>query len=1023
MLDIIGITEFGQSKNNAGIFLYRDGSIGIGYKVPGIKFKTMTSEEMEFRYEKLRNIINQLEELYKGEGRLYQMISQPTYDISKQRKKALKTNFIRKHYSKDSGVLFEKILNKNINDSYDLYEDSNVMFRENYIFVRIYLNFSKYKVSRVDFLKKIFALKDFSENDDMKEFNKIMEQRIETHTAKFRALKALPLNLLEMINVVRKYFGFSNIKKLPNLNVNDDLLKHLFPRKVVIENDYIKTSETIDISQELKEKHQYDEEKWEEKILEQREKDNLTLSDPNSVDNKSLDDDLKILFIDLMGQDPISINEYPTEEKFRILKYYIKDIVKLEEFKTYIPKLSYLNKDILETYYKEKFFNYNTSLEKSDTYIKIYTMHELPSKLNIFHGESLNSMYGDFTITLNFRKLNTTEAQTKMRRQIIMENVKLGMPVMKWFIPIEAVEEKVQILRNVIRTLDRADYSRVERSLFLTLRHNTDTDPRENNIVGSYDNITDMKWVGEKQMLGFFAFTNTMPTGYCKSGLRHSRRNLLINTSNIAQLSPMLNEEEGAKHPIVTSIGYNSLININLNEAKAGHLAIQGGTGGGKSFFANKLLLQYFMNGDKGITTEKGDSFTRSTIFFGGKVYKPDMSGSIKINPFVMPDTAWEDDEFKKSIYAQMVAAMSQMCDNYEQNIQNIYYKLIKNAFENNGGPNTKYVINNAITPSILLDLMKTKWGDKFQEEQNSFEKYTAKGLYGALFDGNSGLDMTYPSINIDYSKLVDPAIKDFVFKSLLQNIFNEMSKSSGQTFFNINDEFWDAIATSGASGDNVVNTAIGQVEAFFRVARKLGGKIGVVSQAISDIADSPLAKAVLNNIYHSVFTNTASAGELKVIEQLFKLQEHQLDRISNLSQEKGKYSEYYILAPYGEKQGGANVERRLTTKFKYYPTPFETALFTTHPMEKRVFKLIYEELGAHGDPSTVSQEHAMKAVRLFADVLPKGVEVPYFQEKLIGNANDPLYTFKQIVEEKYGSFKNAIKGLDWRSFIEMVEK
>ena len=204
---------------------------------------------------------------------------------------------------------------------------------------------------------------------------------------------------------------------------------------------------------------------------------------------------------------------------------------------------------------------------------------------------------------------------------------------------------------------------------------------------------------------------------------------------------------------------------------------------------------------------------------------------------------------------------------------------------------------------------MKNRWDTKaYNKEISSFEKFTKNGLYGILFDCNSGLNMDYPAINIDYSKLSDPSIKDFVFKSLLQNVFNEMSKSSGQTFFNINDEFWDAISTSGATGDNVANTAIGQVEAFFRVARKLGGKIAVISQAISDIADSPLAKAVLNNIYHSFFTNTSTAGELKVISELFQLQEHQLQQIKTLSQVPGKYSEYFAIAPYGEKSGTQNV-------------------------------------------------------------------------------------------------------------------
>lgn len=1024
MIDVLGISEIGFSRNGKGLFIYKDGSVGMGFKLPGIKDNSMTVEEMENRYENLRNIIGQLELLYKKEGALYQFVSQPNYNIDAVEKMSKQINYIdkEKNLSKN-GTLFKGILDKNIRDTFTRYRNAGAVTRDNYIFVRLYVNMNSLGVQPNEFLRRIFILKE-TDNEKIKLVIDKIETLIERHTSKFKALKAEGLELLEMINVKRKYFGFSELKKLPNLNTNDEVLFHLFPGKVEINEDHIKTTEKIDISDDKKKEFNINENKLEMRIKQNIEKEKKILADINSVECKTFENEIDYLIVDILKFQPEIKHLYNVYDKHNLVKHYVYDLTNLSNISDLMENFKLITPNTLKIYKAEKEFFYDRNIKNNDTYLKVFSMKELPSMLNLFHGKRLNSLYGDYTITLNFKKLDNLEAQTKMRRQVVMENIKLGMPVMKWFIPIEAVEDKIENLRYMIRTLDRRDWSRVEASLFVTLRSHKEKDEREQEI-GEYENITELKFEAEKHSAPFMILTNAMPGRFNKNGQKMSRRSLLLNTTNIAQLSPMMGEENGAKTPVLSFMGEESLINFNLNEAKAGHLAIQGGTGGGKSFFGNKLLLQYLMFKDKCITTERGDSFTRSTLFFGGKVYKPDMSGKIKINPFVMPSTAWEDDEMRKSIYRQMVRSMSQMCDNYDSSIQQQYYKLIKSRFETDGGSiNRRLVEENAVTPSKLLQLMKNRWDTKaYNKEISSFEKFTKNGLYGILFDGNSGLNMDYPAINIDYSKLSDPSIKDFVFKSLLQNVFNEMSKSSGQTFFNINDEFWDAISTSGATGDNVANTAIGQVEAFFRVARKLGGKIAVISQAISDIADSPLAKAVLNNIYHSFFTNTSTAGELKVISELFQLQEHQLQQIKTLSQVPGKYSEYFAIAPYGEKSGTSSVERKLTTKFKYFPTPFETALFTTHPQEKAIFKMIYEE-GKYGDdPSSVSQERVMKAVRLFMTIIPKGVNEPYFQERLLYNSNDYLFTFRQLVEERYGSVTKALDTVNWYEFINLVEK
>ena len=122
MIDVLGISEIGFSRNGKGLFIYKDGSVGMGFKLPGIKDNSMTVEEMENRYENLRNIIGQLELLYKKEGALYQFVSQPNYNIDAVEKMSKQINYIdkEKNLSKN-GTLFKGILDKNIRDKESFY--------------------------------------------------------------------------------------------------------------------------------------------------------------------------------------------------------------------------------------------------------------------------------------------------------------------------------------------------------------------------------------------------------------------------------------------------------------------------------------------------------------------------------------------------------------------------------------------------------------------------------------------------------------------------------------------------------------------------------------------------------------------------------------------------------------------------------------------------------------------------------------------------------------------------------------
>lgn len=1033
MIDVTGILTAGSYKgdpNSNGIFLYKDGSFVYAYKLPGFPFYSMTNAEKMMIYARFRNMLNQLDYYVKGEGSLYQFYSKKNYNWEKEKARMRKNILIRydKFYGKRTKkglepkppIFLEKLLQANQEDFFKIIEENELHKFDHYIIVKSRFNFNKYGLNWIDVLKNIFL--NLRNDREIEVMNGIIENKISTHNSRFTEIKARPLTLIEMINLVRDYFGFSQIDYIPNSALTEEnILKMLFPGKITYERDYIKTEEKVYIKENTYYELTKKDEEILEKISEQREKD-LAVLNANNNETQNMEHDIKLIYLDLFKVDPLVIKDANLEELFYAMKQNIKLIFEKID-NSYFKNFRYFNKTIFNLY-KAEISNKFANILNKEKYLRVFSVTDLPEKFSLMHGESLHSMYGDYTITVNFKKLDKDQVQLKMRRQIVIEGLKISMPVMKWFMPIEAIQDKIEMLRTLQRELEEAEFSRVDTTIYLTLRSEEEYDEREKTAMGQYESITKLQWMKEADAPDFHIFKGAMPTGISNGTFIASKRNLLLNTTNIAQIAPFPKEDMGANSFVLSFLGTRGIIGIDLNKESAGHFSVQGGTGGGKSVLGNKIALSYKALGDTIIVTEKGDSFGRTATFFGGKRYRPDISGRIKLNPFVMPKQAFENnkdaEELKANSYIQMIGAMKEMTGNFSSYVEQIYFTVLQKAFEVNGRPNPKYVKNFAVTPTTLLKVMKTvPEMQKLTKEIKSFERFTANGPYGTLFDGNEGLDMTYPYIHIDYSGLDGMGnIKDFVFKSLLQNIFFEMSKGTGRKFLNINDEFWDAIKTSSSAKD-VTNTAMAQVEAFFRVARKLGGKIGVISQSIQDIADSPIKNAVISNIFHTFFTKT-KASEANAIKDLFKLEEDQLAQITSLSGIPGKYSEYFVALPnYAEKLPGDNTQRAYNTKFKYFPTSFEYALFTTHPDENAIYNYMYNLMGAD-KPQLATQQMTMKAVAVFLTFFPNGVLNNFkFQEYLLASANDVKLAFKNMVEDLSGkSIKQVLKEISFEDFI-----
>jgi conjugal transfer ATP-binding protein TraC len=105
-------------------------------------------------------------------------------------------------------------------------------------------------------------------------------------------------------------------------------------------------------------------------------------------------------------------------------------------------------------------------------------------------------------------------------------------------------------------------------------------------------------------------------------------------------------------------------------------------------------------------------------------------------------------------------------------------------------------------------------------------------------------------------------------------------------------------------------------MEYWVRTLRKSGSGVTFITQAVSDIASHAIGSAILGNTATKLIL--LQRGDLEPMRQILKLNDQEMALVSSLRQQKGVFSEAFLIA---------NEER---TVIRAFPTPIEYWLATS---------------------------------------------------------------------------------------------
>lgn len=362
---------------------------------------------------------------------------------------------------------------------------------------------------------------------------------------------------------------------------------------------------------------------------------------------------------------------------------------------------------------------------------------------------------------------------------------------------------------------------------------------------------------------------------------------------------------------------------------------VMGGTGTGKSFLVNQLVMQHLVGDPVVVILDIGGSYRRQTELLGGTSISFDPAKPFCFNPFqvygVNPDgslknpTPGERAKIGACIEALAVPPEDgnallpvEMINAIDTAIEQTFHKAVSNQ---------KRLVTLSDFYQHLLQIPGP--GTELATRISPFLK---RKQYGAWIDGPTDVDLTGKFLNIDLKGIKkDRRLCAAMIPILMNYIEDVLIRNPARRKIVVMDELWELI-----TNERIVGFVVGA----WKTYRKEGAAlIGSTQSLGGDIADTPIADALIGNTHTWFLLNQGVKDHFEKASQVLDLTEGQRTILSNT---KFKAS----LNARGEMENyrscllirGANSTSSLSGEVLIEATPVEYWLCTTDPDEIQLF-------------------------------------------------------------------------------------
>lgn len=308
-----------------------------------------------------------------------------------------------------------------------------------------------------------------------------------------------------------------------------------------------------------------------------------------------------------------------------------------------------------------------------------------------------------------------------------------------------------------------------------------------------------------------------------------------------------------------------------------------------------------------------GGSYQKLCEFMNGQYIEigPPKDGELRkaINPFELEDGEKEPSSQKIKFLLALLESM--FTDTDDEKLPKLSKSLLEEAIIQT----YKKVSEDGGRTPILTDLQKVLVASP-ERELNNFAKmlypWTGDRAYGKLLDRANELDLNSDFVVFDLKGLSSYPDLQAVMILIITDFIVGKVESKNPAYYGrrkriLMDECWELLKSRAASN---------AMEYWVRTLRKSGSGVTFITQGLPEVAAHPIGSAILGNTATKFIL--LQKGDLEPVRQILKLNDQELALVSSLRQQKGLYSEAFMIA---------NDDR---TVIRTYPTPVEYWLATS---------------------------------------------------------------------------------------------
>lgn len=464
-----------------------------------------------------------------------------------------------------------------------------------------------------------------------------------------------------------------------------------------------------------------------------------------------------------------------------------------------------------------------------------------------------------------------------------------------------------------------------------------------------------------------------------KSLLQRSRD---IMTANLADLAPIFIPFQGVDEDTIlvnNAKGEPIFLSLLGKHVVAGHSLIVGGTGSGKSFLVNSLLMQMMAKvNPKIFMIDKGASYKSLCVSSGGSyislaVEEDGDARPVCLNPFyVSPDSEGNPRRPRTSeifFMHRVLLSMIQSGTGGDTGIDagltkedsTLLFRALREMFERN-----KHDLTQECTLGEFVTVLSDFGGERGSKLADKLYEFTSEGIYGALFDGPIGVNWDADMIVIETDKLDGSAAMSVIMLVLFYQIdlYCKYRLPRDRMKFIGIDEAWAALSDPTGTIPRLVG-------GYFREMRKYMCAVALISQGLGDFVTLVSSESkngggksgILINTKH-FFLLSSSEEDVELAKKTLNISIPEANLWRSVSSLPPFYSEcfYRVITAKDEPYAG---------KFRLYSNPVSLWLATTDPHDVQMRDNLIRKLLPDSNGDRI--EATRKAANQLAEEYPYG--------------------------------------------------